>query len=34
MSMSRLYERHSDAYDGRFEKYFAKGYKAGWHDYR
>ena len=26
--------RHSDDYDGRFEKYFAKGYKAGWNDYR
>ena len=33
-SMSRAYQRHSDAYDSRFEKYFKKGYKAGWNDFR
>ena len=33
-SMSRAYERYSDDYDSRFEKYFARGYKAGWNDYR
>ena len=33
-SMSRVYERYSDGYDSRFEPYFAKGYDAGWHDYR
>jgi hypothetical protein len=32
--MSRAYERYSDDYDSRFEKYFAKGYKAGWNDFR
>ena len=34
MSMSRAYERHSDYYDSRFEEYFARGYQAGWNDYR
>ena len=33
-SMSRMYERHSDYYDSRFEKYFANGYRNGWNDYR
>ena len=33
-SMSRAYERHKNAYDSRFKKYFVKGYNAGWHDYR
>jgi len=30
MNMSRAYERHGDAYDSRFEQYFAEGYKDGW----
>ena len=34
MSMSRVYERHSDAYDRRFEEYLARGYQAGWNDNR
>ena len=34
MSMSRAYERHSNAYDRRFKNYYAKGYKAGWNNYR
>lgn len=29
-SMSMAHERHSDAYDSRFEPYFARGYEAGW----
>lgn len=33
-SMSRNYQRHSKAYDSRFKKYFARGYKAGWNNYR
>ena len=33
-SMSSVYERYSDDYDSRFEKYFASGYSAGWNDYR
>lgn len=27
---SMAYERHSDAYDSRFEPYYARGYEAGW----
>lgn len=34
LSMSRVYERYSDGYDSRFEPYFARGYDAGWHDFR
>jgi len=34
MSMSRAYQRHSDYYDSRFEEYFARGYQAGWNDFR
>lgn len=34
MSMSRAYQRHGDAYDSRFEAYFARGYQAGWNDHR
>jgi len=34
MSMSRAYERHGDDYDSRFEEYFARGYQAGWNDFR
>jgi len=33
-SMSSVYERYSDDYDSRFEPYFARGYQAGWNDYR
>ncbi len=33
-SMSNFYGRHSDGYDSRFEPYFARGYEAGWRDYR
>jgi hypothetical protein len=28
--MSRANERHGDAYDSRFEEYFAEGYRKGW----
>ncbi len=34
MSMSRLFERHSDSYDSRFKSFFADGYNNGWNDYR
>ena len=34
MSMSRLYERHGDDYDSRFEAYFSRGYQSGWNDNR
>ena len=30
INMSRAYERHGDAYDSRFEEYFAEGYRKGW----
>lgn len=30
MSMSMVYERHSDMYDSRFEPYFQQGYEACW----
>lgn len=30
MSMSMAYERHSDMYDTRFERYFRQGYEACW----
>lgn len=30
INMSRAYERHGDAYDSRFEQYFAEGYRKGW----
>ena len=33
-SMSNFYGRHADGYDSRFEPYFARGYEAGWQDYR
>lgn len=33
-SMSNFYGRHSNGYDSRFEPYFARGYEAGWRDYR
>ena len=33
-SMSMVYERHADAYDSRFEPYFARGYEAGWKAHR
>jgi hypothetical protein len=32
--MSSFYGRHSGGYDSRFEPYFARGYEAGWRDYR
>lgn len=34
MSMSRVYQRHSEDYDSRFEEYFARGYQSGWNDHR
>jgi hypothetical protein len=33
-SMSSVYERYSDYYDSRFERYFSSGYRDGWNDYR
>ena len=30
MSMSMVYERHSDMYDSRFEPFFKQGYEACW----
>jgi flagellar biosynthesis/type III secretory pathway protein FliH len=30
MNLSRAYKRHDDAYDSRFEKYYAEGYRKGW----
>ena len=30
MGMSMAYERHSGAYDSRFEHYYSRGYEAGW----